>query len=45
MCANDYKYYDQYNSFDDYWKETKDCGQEGTLTSSIFSVFDHADAS
>lgn len=39
-CANDYKYFDQFETFGAYWNTTKDCGDEGTLPTDIYRVFD-----
>ena len=45
QCSNDYKYYDRYNSFDEYWAETKKCGEEGTLTTEIYKIVDSMNVS
>lgn len=30
-CSNDYRYYDEYQTIDPYWKDVSDCGEEGTV--------------
>ncbi len=41
-CANDYKYYDEYDDINSYWKEAVDCQDEGTIKS-FFDSFDSMD--
>jgi hypothetical protein len=33
QCANDYRYFDEYQREEDYWKSLSDCGEEGTIHS------------
>ncbi len=30
-CANDYRYLDEYDKIDDYYKSLENCGPEGTI--------------
>jgi hypothetical protein len=39
-CADDFKYYDQYDTFLEYWNDTKYCRGEGILSSPFYRVFD-----
>lgn len=39
-CTNDVKFFDTYETFKDYWKETSQCGKGGSLSPSVIQVFD-----
>lgn len=40
QCANDFKYYDKYDTFSSYWNQTKQCGDEGRVPSEVYRLFD-----
>jgi hypothetical protein len=43
-CADDFPYYDQFDTFLDYWNTTKSCRSDGTLSSDFYKVFDEMTA-